>query len=213
MDKRHKIFFALDAAQSAGHCEIKLSDCGADAICIPAHKGLLGPMGCGALLLADTKSHLLDTLVEGGNGANSLEGSMSIESPERYEAGTLPLPAIAGLCEGVKFVSKLTLPFIAEHERQCFRRAREVIGTLSRAKIYAPQHEGSVFLFEIDGIPSEQVAAELDRAGICVRAGFHCAALAHKTLGTSPDGAVRLSFSPFNKPSDADAVWGVLKIL
>lgn len=211
--KRHKIFFALDAAQAAGHTVINFGDCGADAVCIPAHKGLFGPMGCGALLLADSKSNLLDTLAEGGNGAASLEGAMSLEAPERYEAGTLPLVSIAGLCEGIKFVNKLTFPFIAEHERLCFRRARELISSLDGAKIYAPEHEGAVLLFEMRGIPSEQVADALDKAGICVRAGFHCSALGHRTLGTSENGAVRLSFSPFNKPSDADAVYNVLKTL
>ena len=211
--KRHKIFFALDAAQAAGHREIDLKACGADAICIPSHKGLFGPMGCGALLLSDSSSTLLETLAEGGNGAASLEGAMSLESPERYEAGTLPLPAIAGLCEGIKFVNKLGIPFIAEHEKACFRRAKELISSLDGAKIYAPEHEGAVLLFEMQKIPSDAVASALDKAGICVRAGFHCAALAHKTLGTSEYGAVRLSFGCFNKENDADAVYNVLKML
>ncbi len=211
--KRHGIFFALDAAQAAGHTEIDMKRCQADAICIPAHKGLFGPMGCGVLLLSSPKDNRLNTLAEGGNGAASLDGTMSLEAPERYEAGTLPLPSIAGLCEGIKFTKKLTLPFIAERERACFLRARELISSLDGAKIYAPEHEGAVLLFEMRNVPSDAVASTLDKAGICVRAGFHCAALGHRTLGTSENGAVRLSFSPFNKPSDADAVYNVLKML
>ena len=211
--KRHKIFFALDAAQVAGHTEIDMRKCQADAICIPSHKGLLGPMGCGALLLSDTKNTLLDTLTEGGNGMSSLLGTMPLEAPERYETGTLPLPAIAGLCEGVKFVNKLSIPFINEHERLCFRRARDIISSINGAKIYAPEYEGAVLLFELGDLPSEEVASALDRSGICVRAGFHCSALGHQTLGTSPKGAVRLSFGYSNKPNDADALYSVLKTL
>ncbi len=201
--RRRGIFFCVDAAQSAGHLDIDMRDCSASAICAPAHKGLYGPQGAGVLMLSGGVR--LSTLTEGGNGINSLEGSMPEVVPERYEAGTLPAPAIAGLLAGVREVRALTPARIHAHECSLFEYARERLLSLG-AEVYAPDCVGSVILFGLSGLSADALGERISSAGICVRSGYHCAALAHGTLGTPPGGAVRASFGIYNTEDDIDAL-------
>ncbi len=199
---RHGLLFVVDGAQSAGHYPISVDSIGISALCLPAHKGLYGPQGCGVIALG--KNITLDTLVEGGNGVNSLDPYMPSISPERYEAGTLPTPAIAGLCEGLKWISATGTEAIIGHESALFSEARDKLCNIKGVSIYAPAYIGTTLLFNMDGIPSEALAMRLDSYGICVRGGFHCSALAHKTLNTPEGGAVRISFGAFNQRKDID---------
>ncbi len=207
--KKHGLLFAVDAAQSAGHERINMREMGIDALCVPGHKGLYGPQGVGAVLLG--QEIVLDTLTEGGNGVDSFAPEMSLYSPERYEAGTLPTPAIAGLYEGLESLEEIGLEEIAAKERAVQRRVRELLGNTEGVELYAAEYDGSIVLFNISGIPSERVASALDGYGICVRGGYHCAPLAHKTLGTPEGGAVRVSVGMFNTPTEADALWRAVK--
>lgn len=207
--RRHGIIFVVDGAQSAGHLPISMEEMGIDALCLPGHKGLMGVQGSGCLILGEDV--YAETLMEGGSGFNSLDEAMPEESPERYEAGTLPTPAIAGLCEGVRFVSEVGVQTIAAHEHELCRLMKERLQSLGRVKLLAPELIGGVLLFYAEGIASDVLGAELDKRGICVRSGFHCAALAHRTLETPSDGAVRVSAGYFNRPSDADALWKAMK--
>ena len=200
--RRLGILFIVDGAQWAGHAKVSLREMKIDALCIPAHKGLLGPQGCGALILG--KGISPNTLVEGGNGVASLEAEMSFDAPERYEAGTLPAPAIVGLSAGLDIVRSLGVLRIDEHEKRLFRRARDKLGSISGVRVYCPEYEGSVISFNIDGFSSEEAAMMLSNEGICVRGGYHCSALGHKTMGTEESGAVRASFGVFNSSRDVD---------
>ena len=202
--RRHGVLLCVDGAQSAGHIPIDITRLGIDALCVPGHKGLYGPQGSGAVILG--KNIALDTLVEGGNGVDSLEPQMTLSSPERYEAGTLSLPAIAGLCEGVKELKKRGIDASAERCSELCRTLCERLACMGGVELYVPQYRGSVALFNVRGVPCETVAAALDERGICVRAGLHCAPLAHKTLGTDKTGAVRVSFGIYNTFSDIDAL-------
>lgn len=209
--RKRGIFFAVDAAQSAGHTEIDMRSLGIDALCAPAHKGLCGIQGVGLLALATDRE--LDTLVEGGNGMYSLEARMPHELPERLEAGTLPTPAIAGLCEGLRFLRSVGCEEIGARERTLYRALRERLEDLPGIHIHLPEKEGAILLFSVDGQSSEAIAGRLGEEGICVRGGYHCAALAHKTLGTPAGGAVRVSFGHANRTPDLDALWRALKKL
>lgn len=200
--RRHGIRFVVDGAQGAGHLPLDFDSAQIDALCIPGHKGLLGPQGTGAVLLR--KDFLPDTLMEGGNGVNSLEGEMPLFSPERYESGTLPAPALAGLGEGVKWLLEHGAESVCEHEKKLYRYARERLCNLDGIRVYASEYEGSVLLFSVEGKHSEAVGRQLDEKGICVRAGFHCCPLGHKTLGTEKDGAIRISFGAFNTEREID---------
>ena len=207
--RRSGVRFLVDGAQSAGHEKIRVDEMGIGAMCVPGHKGLYGIQGSGMVILG--RGIKLSTLIEGGNGVDSLEGKMPDFSPERYEAGTLPTPAVASLCEGIKFVKAVGEELIAEREKELFRQTSEMLGNIEGVKIYLPQHEGSVLLFNVDGISAEEVGERLNREGICVRSGHHCSALGHRTLGTADSGGVRMSFSVFNNREDAEALCRVVK--
>ena len=206
---RHGIMLVVDGAQSAGHQPVSMEDMGIDALCLPGHKGLMGVQGSGCLIFGEDV--YAETLMEGGSGLNSLDEAMPEESPERYEAGTLPTPAIAGLCEGVRFVSEVGVETISLHESELGDRIKERLQSLNRVRLLAPMHSGGIVLLYAEGIPSDVLGRELDKRGICVRTGFHCAALAHRTLETPSDGAVRVSAGYFNRTSDADALWKAMK--
>ena len=189
--RRKGILFVVDAAQSAGHIPIDVEHMQIDALCAPGHKGLLGPQGSGFFWLREGVS--ADTLTEGGSGYNSLDGNMPQESPERYEAGTLPTPAIAGLCEGIFAVRRYGVENIARHERELNTFLQERLLDIPQIKVYVPHCIGSVLLFNIEGISADLVGRDLDRRGFCVRCGYHCSALGHATIGTPAGGAVRVS--------------------
>ena len=197
------ILFVVDAAQSAGHIPINMRKSQISALCVPGHKGLLGPQGCGLMLLSDGLH--ADTLMEGGSGFQSLEGGMPEEAPERYEAGTLPTPAIAGLCEGIRFVRERGVEEIGAHAREMNRYLQERLLEMPKITVYTPHHVGSVLLFNVDGMSSDDVGDALNRRGICVRTGYHCSALGHATLGTKVGGAVRVStgYATTQKQMDA----------
>ncbi|MBE6632708.1 MAG: aminotransferase class V-fold PLP-dependent enzyme [Ruminococcaceae bacterium] len=207
--RRRGLLFVVDAAQSAGREVIRLEDMGIHALCAPGHKGLFGLQGSGFLLLGD--GIRADTLMEGGSGVHSLDEAMPEDPPERYEAGTPATPAIAGLCAGIRTVRSIGQDNIAKTEAHFNRLLEERLADLRNIRVICPHLKGSILLLHAPRIPSEILGQELDRRGICVRAGFHCAALAHRTLGTVADGAVRISPGYRSERSDADAVWKALK--
>ena len=193
----HGLYLIVDGAQSAGILPIDMQSMHVDVLCVPGHKALYGIPGSGMLLLSPGLR--LTTLIEGGNGVNSLDDGMPDIAPERYESGTLPTPAIAGLCEGIRFVRRIGRQAMEEHERALGRRMIEMLANTQGVKVYAPQFVGSTVLFTVDEMPSDAVGRALDARGFCVRCGFHCAALGHRTLGTPQSGAVRASFGIFNR--------------
>ena len=207
--RRRGIIFAVDGAQSAGAMDLHMErDC-IDCLCLPGHKGLMGPQGTGMLILG--KGVSLDTLMEGGNGMDSLRGEMSWDAPERYEAGTLQTPAIAGLRAGLEFVGSVGVEAIGAHERALGIGLRDRLMEIPKVTVYAPHREGGVVLFSVEGYGSDEVGRILDGEGICVRTGFHCSALGHRTLGTPDGGAVRVSFGWGSRERDGEAVLRVVK--
>lgn len=209
--RRNGLVFIVDAAQSAGHIPIDVERMQIDLLCVPGHKGLLGPQGTGMLIMG--RRMALDTLMEGGNGMDSLRADMSEDLPERHEVGTLQTPAIAGLRAGLEVVRTVGVEEIAAHEAGLYRMLREELSGMPKIKLYAPMHEGSTLLFSVEGHASEEVGRYLDAKGICVRAGFHCSALGHKTLKTPSDGAVRASLGWYSERRDAEALVKALKEL
>lgn len=203
------ILFVVDAAQSAGHLPISVEKMKIDALCAPGHKGLLGLQGSGFLILSDAIEP--EALMEGGNGLYSLEGRMPRELPERLESGTLPTPSIVGLYEGIQAVSEIGVERIGEKITEWNRRLQGKLMRIPRIRVLAPHLHGSILLFASDFMPSEVLGRELDRRGICVRCGFHCAALAHQTLQTAGDGAVRVSPGFWNTEEEIDAFADALR--
>lgn len=209
--KRYNIIFVLDASQSAGHVPIDMSDMNIDVLCAPGHKGLLGIQGCGFMILGDGVE--TDTFIEGGSGVDSQRTSMPDEPPERFEAGTLPTPAIVGLSEGVKYLSTRSFDGIRHRESRLFELLKDRLYSSPElmAKIYAPDSSGAVMLFNLEGHSPDDVGRFLSKRNICVRSGYHCAPLGHKALGTPTGGAIRVSFGPFNQKYELDILTNALK--
>ena len=198
--KKYNVLFVLDVAQSIGHYNIDMQKMNINYLSAPAHKGLYGLQGAG--FVAINSKNALKTLVEGGNGIRSLEATMPDFLPERHEVGTLPLPSIVGLCEGIKEVNRRTNQGITTHERELFRALRDGLLNIDAITVYAPDFEGSTLSFNINNLSAERVCALLDEQFICLRAGFHCSALGHASLGTQEIGTVRASFGVFNTKND-----------
>jgi len=199
--RENGLLLIVDGAQSLGRLDIDMQEMGITALCAPGHKGLYGPQGSGFLALSDhlTEKDLPVPLLEGGSGYDSFLPTMPALPPERYEAGTVSTPAIAGLTEGIRFVRSIGLTAIREKENSLFLLARNLLSDIPKVTVYAPHDIGAVLSFSVKDRSSEEIAALLDQNGICVRAGFHCAPLAHRTLNTPEDnGTVRLGLGYFN---------------
>lgn len=198
------LLFIVDAAQGAGHIALNMKEQNIDALALPGHKGLYGPGGSGALILGGR--YMPTPLVEGGSGAMSFDAEMPPDPPERYEAGTLNVPAAAGLCAGIGFVKSIGVDEISRRETALFDRAVSGLSGIRGVRIYAPRARGPVIGFNVGSIPSDSVANALGNEGVCVRGGFHCAPLAHRALGSAERGSVRASFGCFNTFGDVDAL-------
>lgn len=209
--KKYNVLFAVDVAQSIGHYNIDMQKMNINYLSAPGHKGLYGPQGS-AFVAINSKNALLP-LVEGGNGIYSLESKMPNFLPERHEAGTLPLPSIVGLLEGVKEIKSRGIEEINRHERELFAHLRDNLLNIRDVTVYAPEYNGNTLSFNIKDIPAERVCAILDKENICVRSGFHCSALGHTSLGTKDSGTVRASFGIYNTKNDVDKlIYAISKI-
>ena len=194
---RYGLPVLLDAAQTAGTEDLR--GIGADMIAMPGHKGLLGPMGTGVLWLGEHDTPR--PLREGGTGSASESVQQPELLPDRYESGTLQLPAIAGLLQGVRFV-QANGPAIREYEGYLIDMLRNGLSELSEVTVYgsadAP-HVG-VLSFNLQGRECAEVADLLDRRGFCLRGGLHCAPCMHRWLGTQ--GTVRASVGPYSTEAE-----------
>ncbi len=193
------LLFVVDAAQSAGVLPIDMAADHIDYLCVPGHKGLYGPMGTGMLLCApDTP---LPTWMEGGTGSQSLLLDQPDELPDRLESGTVNTPGICGLRAGMEWVMGLGIDRISRHEIRLMAMLHDRLNSTPGIRLYTPrpriEETAPVLSLRIDGQPSEETGAFLDRMGVAVRPGLHCAPSAHRQWGTAPDGTVRLAPSAF----------------
>ncbi len=186
--------FLLDASQSAGNVPIDMSDIGADIIACPGHKGLMGPMGTGILCIKNPDK--VKAIIVGGTGSMSESPTQPLSMPEKFHSGTINTPAIAGLTKGVEFILKEGVKNIGSHEFFLNSTLRGELKNMENVTVYGTGETG-ITAFNIKGLGSEDTAHRLGE-NIIVRAGYHCAPLAHKALGTSDTGAVRISFGYFN---------------
>lgn len=186
--QKYGVPFIVDAAQSAGVLPVSLKKLGANFIAMPGHKGLLGPQGTGLLLCGGSTIPLL----QGGTGSNSRLQMMPEELPDRLEAGTLNVPGIAGLGAGLRYLKKTGIERICDRERQAAQFLAKGLEKQGCKVFYGENQSGTVsFVAKTD---CEELAEKLGKRGIAVRAGLHCAPLAHESAGTLQSGTVRVSF-------------------
>jgi len=198
------ILLLVDAAQTMGKMAIDPEQLLVDLLAGPGHKGLLGPMGTGFLYVKPGLE--LEPLWEGGTGTHSESLKQPETWPERFESGTCNAPGLAGLAEGIAEVLQLGIAAITAHER---RLVEILLGGLSQfpgITLYGPKDRRfctGTFAFNVQKLDCAEVAHILDTAyAIAVRSGLHCAPAAHRTIGTFPHGAVRVSVSPYNREEE-----------
>ena len=211
--KSHNILYLVDASQTAGVYNIDLKEISADMLAAPGHKGLLGPQGTGILYIREGLN--LNILKEGGTGSKSEDLFQPELIPDKYESGTHNTPGIVGLNEGVKFISKEGINKIKEHEEELCRYMLERLEEIPNIKIYGPKDatkRAAVITINIGNMDSGEITFLLDSEyDIATRSGIHCAPLAHKTLGTLEQGAVRFSIGYFNTKEEIDKAIEALK--
>jgi len=167
---------------------VDMEELGADFIAMPGHKGLLGPQGTGLLLCKDLPKPLL----QGGTGSLSASREMPDFLPDVGEAGTLNVPGIAGLSAGIAYVKEQGVQRIFARQQ---RQARHTADGLEKLgfRVFRGAHQGGTVSF-VPPMDCEEAAKILSDNGIAVRAGLHCAPLAHESAGTLQTGTVRVSF-------------------
>lgn len=204
--RRHNICFIADGAQACGVLDVKLSD-GINILCTAGHKSLYGPSGTG-LLISDGRFPITP-LMEGGTGSTSLELSQPDFLPDSLESGTVNTMGIIGLGAGIDFVSLKGTDRIFAHETELCSYFIEGISRFDRVRIY--RGRGSylpIVSFNVEGMTSNELASELSRRGFALRGGLHCSGLAHKAIGTAPEGTVRFSPSVFSSAQQVKLLIG-----
>lgn len=207
--KEHHIFFVVDAAQTAGSQTIDMNMLGLDALIVPGHKSMLGPQGIGAMILSDNLAAQLKPTVLGGTGSQSELLEMPDFLPDRFEPGTLNIPGIVGLNHALTFLLDQGLDTIRGHKEYLTQRFLEGLSVIGGIRITGPgldRPRECVFSLVFENMDQGEVAFRLVQDyGILTRSGLHCAPLAHRVLGTFPNGSVRFSFGCFTTAGDVDA--------
>lgn len=191
----------VDASQSAGAFPLSLRGLGAAFIAMPGHKGLYGPQGTGLLLCG----RLPEPLLYGGTGSLSRQTQMPDFLPDRAEAGTLNVPGIAGLAAGLRFVKQRGTDAILRHESRLRDRLCSALREEGLRVFSGEQMQSGVVSFCREGVDCEALAEAYAQRGIAIRAGLHCAPLAHRSAGTEETGTVRASVSAMNTPAEIEA--------
>ena len=203
----------LDAAQTAGHYPVNMKELGLSALCVPGHKGLLGPQGIGALMLDEEFAKRVEPLISGGTGSASDSELLPPYMPDRFESGTLNIPGIFGLNAALRFILEKGVQAFRAHEEKLTKRFTDGLEGLPLRLAGTKEISKRVGVISIDftGRDNAEVAYELDKRGIMTRCGLHCAPSAHKTLGTFPQGTVRFSIGYANAECDVDAAISAIK--
>ena len=187
----------IDASQSAGALRVDMRELEAAFVAMPGHKCLLGPQGTGLLLCGAPVRPLLF----GGTGSNSALQDMPDFLPDRLEAGTHNVPGIAGLLAGMEAVRDLGIGRILAHEQRLLQHMCERLEAIPGLRLFRAKDaemQAGVLSAVPESCTVEALSGALGERGVAVRAGLHCAPLAHESAGTLKTGTLRFSFSPFN---------------
>lgn len=215
--KAHNLHFIVDAAQTAGVIPIDVKACHIDALCFTGHKGLLGPQGIGGIIFTKEMAQTLTPLIAGGTGSFSHLETMPTNMPDAFEAGTLNLPGIIGLNEGLSYIESVGMENIHNHELALTKSFLEGLRSITGVNIIGKQDiqdRTAVVSITIDDMDAASIAYELEsKYHIMTRVGLHCAPRAHQTLGTYPEGTVRFSFGYANTLEDIEAALSALNTI
>ena len=207
--KLHGIEFVLDAAQSAGHIPVDFEAFHLSALAVPAHKGLLGPQGIGALLISEDFAAKLDPLIAGGTGSMSDSEELPPYLPDRFESGTPNLPGIYGWSASMDYVNQISVQQRRLQETELTAYFLDGLRRIEGVNLVGTQTlSDRVGVIAVDYVNRDDAEAADDleqNYGILTRCGLHCAPSAHKTLQTFPRGVVRFSLGHTTTKEDIDA--------
>lgn len=213
--RQRGILLCVDAAQTAGAYPLDMQSMKIDLVAFTGHKALYGPQGTGGLCIGERARGRIAPLLYGGTGSASESDIQPKFSPDCYEAGTLNAVGLAGLAAGIGFVESQGVAAIMQRERALTERLVAGLKAIPNVELYGPREINrriGVISFNLADRSCSEVAAALEeRAGICCRAGLHCAPLAHRQLGTFPHGTVRFSLGAFNNENDIDTALAALQ--
>lgn len=215
--KLHNIPLVLDAAQSAGHIPVDFEKFSLSALTVPAHKGLLGPQGIGALLLAPEFAQKLSPLFAGGTGSMSDSEELPRYLPDRFEPGTPNLPGIYGWSASMDYVNQVGLAALREHEITLTERFLDGLDGISDLRLVGTRELSrrvGVIAVDFLRMDNAEAADRLEREyEILTRCGMHCAPSAHRALGTFPQGVVRFSVGYRTTEAEVDCALRAIKEL
>ena len=215
--KAHNLQFIVDAAQTAGVIPIDVKACHIDALCFTGHKGLLGPQGIGGIILTKEMAQTVTPLIAGGTGSFSHLETMPPHMPDAFESGTLNLPGIIGLNEGLAYIESVGMENIHNHELALSKTFLEGLQDIEHINVIGKQNlqdRTAVVSITIDGMDAASIAYELESTyHIMTRVGLHCAPRAHQTLGTYPEGTIRFSFGYTNTLEDVETALSALSTI
>jgi cysteine desulfurase family protein len=200
------IYFVVDSAQTAGVIPLDFYKLNLSALAFTGHKGLLSPQGIGGFLISNELNEEADAFIEGGTGSLSESILQPSFLPDKFESGTMNTPAIAGLLEGINYINRKGINAIREKEEYLTEKFLEGVLNMNNIIVYGTKSAKSMtaaISINSTSINNAELGYILDNEyGIMTRTGLHCAPLAHKTIGTFPEGTIRFSFGPFNELSD-----------
>ena len=215
--KLHGIPLLLDGAQSAGHVPVDFEAFGLSALAVPAHKGLLGPQGVGALLVTPEFAERLTPLLAGGTGSVSDSEEIPPYMPDRFEPGTPNLPGIFGWSAAMDYVNQIGLEDLRRHETALTARFLDGLTDVNNLRVVGTKDVSrrvGVIGADFAKIDNAEAADRLERDfGILTRCGMHCAPAAHRALGTFPQGVVRFSVGAFTTETEIDEAIKAVRVL
>jgi cysteine desulfurase/selenocysteine lyase len=207
--RKHELYLMTDEAQTGGAFPVDMEEDFIDLLAFTGHKSLLGPTGTGGLILGRRVDfQKIDPLIRGGTGSNSEMEEQPDFLPDRFESGTLNACGLAGLETAINWIKKTGLNKIRSHEVNLCQRLIDGLNGIAGVKVYGgwvASEQTSTVSFTIKDIDNARIGSILDdEYGILCRIGLHCSPAAHKTLGTYPQGTVRLSIGYFNSEKEID---------
>ena len=214
--RKHSVPLVLDTAQTAGVIPVNASELGLAALCFTGHKSLMGPQGTGGIIWKREFAERVEPLITGGTGSYSHLETQPDEMPDKFESGTPNLPGIAGLNSALDWLNSEGIGKISERENetgQYFLEGLKGIDGMILSGLTEMKGRLPVFSFNIEGKDNGILADGLSRLGFETRPGLHCSPSAHKTLGTFPQGTLRVSPGYFTDTGEAGEFIYALKTL
>ncbi|UCE19277.1 MAG: aminotransferase class V-fold PLP-dependent enzyme [Gemmatimonadota bacterium] len=212
MAREFEIPMLIDAAQTSGCVPLDVTKDVFDVVAFSGHKGLLGPQGTGCLYIREGID--LRPIRYGGTGSHSEFEFQPDFLPDRYESGTLNVIGIAGLGAAVNYLLEKGVENVRAGEEQLMESLLDTISHMEDVTVYGTgdsRYRTGVLSITIDGMEPSEVGYELDaHYDIALRVGLHCSPAAHKTIGTFPEGTIRISLGPFNTEDDINLLCNAL---